>query len=286
LTGLLSRAQKGPGAAGNHSDVATAGLGWHRRGSRPHGPPAPLSQQGTGTVGSRVNCRLGLWYVTDNHVLSPLRPGLPPPCRIFSSLTKRKKAVGLHSRGSALVFLLPKAPMRIPCARGKRNIDGIRHGNLAASSLSGRKRRTCECTAAPPHRRSCVVAAATWNGSPCVVTTVGRRGRCHNRRVLWNSHAPALVPVHLRAKRTGKRRRRRALAHMPRLPGTPGHVGRALHALEPTTRAARDGAGVEFSLPPPPLLAVSIAGLCLSGERKYRAVGWRTREETARARTT
>jgi hypothetical protein len=117
-------------------------------------------------------------------------------------------------------------------------------GNLAASSLSGWKRRACECTAAPHHRRSCVVAAASWNGSPCVVTTVGRRGRCHNRRVLWNSHAQTprrwFSPFESEANRQASSSARARPHAAPRLPGTPGHVGRA---LEPTTRAARDGGG-------------------------------------------
>jgi hypothetical protein len=95
--------------------------------------PCALISTGTDTVGSRVNCRFGP-VVRDRQPRT-----FPPPAWSLSSLphlfffNEKKKAVRLHSRGSALVFLLPKAPMWITCARGKRNIDGIRDTNRTRS---------------------------------------------------------------------------------------------------------------------------------------------------------
>jgi hypothetical protein len=193
--------------------------------------PCALISTGTDTVGSRVNCRFGP-VVRDRQPRT-----FPPPAWSLSSLphlfffNEKKKAVRLHSRGSALVFLLPKAPMWITCARGKRNIDGIRDTNRTRSCWQPGSEFTVRLENEEPanvlqHLTTVeAVSLLLLPGTEALVLLPLSVGADAVIIVVYcGTHMPrrpGAGSVHLRAKRTGKRRRRRALAHMPRR-GCPG----------------------------------------------------------------
>jgi hypothetical protein len=162
--------------------------------------PAPLSRQGHGThdtAGAPVNCRFGMWYVTDKPCTHELFPGspVPPLRRVFNETGDALLSLIVSWFILALLFSFSSALMWIACARGKQN-------------------RTISPTGSP---------------CPCVqralLASVGRR-RCHHRREPWIRRP--------RPGGDGPVQRERSEASSARSltcrgsPGLAGNVGRAL----------------------------------------------------------
>jgi hypothetical protein len=113
LTGLLSRSKR-PRCRRRPLRRSDGRLGLAPTRVTAAWTPAPLSQQARTRWDRGLIAVLALWYVTDNHVLFPLRPGLSPPCRIFSSLTKRKKLFGYTRAVLRLFSFYQKRPCGSP----------------------------------------------------------------------------------------------------------------------------------------------------------------------------